>query len=322
MRSQLFRITLISILAGFFHFSSIACIDPGPDTTVRVVVTYDTSKAPCIEEVEIRITNLRFMTENPGKICSCALFAWNAIMQNVVYIAFVDSGTNNPYLGFAAWNASAAASLAWQNSQPLFSWGGYIANVIGTGLSANSPVEFVIRVKAPIGQKYTLNGDSTLQARSLRTDIENTIMGTDEWSNTTNDLVEAHQALYSFNPAKPGNSISYVEAPDSYFTQLDDDILNNIPTGIKTPTMVQNSLKLFPNPVVSDLNITFSLESSKDVRISVFDILGNEVSELTNTTLKSGFQSFNMSTDYFENGVYFLKIDMVGESLTRKIVIN
>ena len=116
--------------------SSRACIDPGPK--VIVICNYDSTLLPMVEEIELRLSNLRFMQEVPGKFCSCALNTWSSIFTDLQYVAFVDSGTNNVYPGFAPWDASMGASTSWDTDQPNLGsgWSGFIAEVIQGGLSA------------------------------------------------------------------------------------------------------------------------------------------------------------------------------------------
>ncbi len=315
-------VSIVTFSFVFFTNDSWACIDPGPDTTVKIIVTYDTTNAPCIDEVSLRITNLRFMSENPGKLCSCAFDALNPIMQNVVYIAFVDSGTNNPYSGFAAWNTLAASSLAWNNSQPGFSWSGYVASVIGSGLSANSAVELVIRLQAPANQKYTLTGDTSIQAVSLMDHIESTTMGTDEWSDTNQDLVAAHQALYPFDPALPGNSIQYVPEALAFFTQLDDDILNNIPTGIQIQQTAIGQLSIFPQPADEVLHIAINVEQSNRLTIKLFDVNGKQLRVWNRDDLTSGMQQMHLPVSEIPAGIYMLQLSTSANQLVEKIIIR
>ena len=65
-----------------------ACVRPTPDTLVRTTFRYDSA----LTELELRISNLRFMTESPGKFCSCALTSWTTVFTELKYVAFVDSG--------------------------------------------------------------------------------------------------------------------------------------------------------------------------------------------------------------------------------------
>lgn len=313
---------LFSGMIAIFPKASQACVNP--DSVVTIIVNYDTvTNAPFITNIEIRLTNLRLMSENPNKFCSCALSKWNDLFKNIDYVAFVDSGTNDPYLGFAVWNQTLKSSVSWDNSQPGFNWSGYISDVINGGLSASDPVDLVIRASTPPPLKYTLNGDSSLSAKSLYNEVQEGYLGTDEWNPVTESLVSSHQGVRSFHEeAIPGNSISFNIEDPSYFTQLDDDILNNIPTGIFKNYSSTQSFSIYPNPANSNLNIEFHLDQSDMVEISLFDILGKQVKSLVAAEYHTGNQKMQVPLTNVKEGVYFLKIDIGENHYTEKLLIN
>ncbi len=294
----------VALAFGIFlfpHSETFACIDPGPDTNIRVIINYDTSQAPCIEEVEMRLTNLRLMNEDKGKICTCALDAWAPILTNVIFVAFVDSGTSDPYVGFAAWNEDAQASLEWQTAGSDPDWAGFIATVLNAGLSANDPVEMLFRMKAPIGVKYTLLGDSAIQARSLVDDIQNSGFGTDEWDPVNVMLGNTHQEFRDFRDIANAGGFSFRTQSDSYFAQLDSNVLNNIPNSVGI-VYVNPELKISPNPFKDKLTIGISKSDSVSV------VLRNHTGQIIR---QQNVSAMEMDIDHLEGldaGIYFLEV--------------
>ena len=296
-----------------------ACVDP--DSTVIIDVCYDTTQAPLINEIEIRITNLRMMNEAPNTICSCALTTWSDLFSNIQYVAFVDSGTNNPYDGFAAFNNSAAVDQAWATS-PGGNWNGYIADVINSGLTAVDPVEMVIRASTPAGVFYTLVGDSIQGYNSLQDDVVSESLGTDAWDPQTQTLVNDHLSVKSFAPwAHPGNSINFIAQPGSYFTQLDADILNNI-AAVPTATLASGSVEAYPNPFHHQLNLKLTFEESAEVTVVLYDVLGKQVWSATRNQFPAGESILTVDTESLNlrAGVYTLRVESDEESVSQQLV--
>jgi PKD repeat protein len=81
------------------------------------------------------------------------------------------------------------------------------------------------------------------------------------------------------------------------------------------------SLELFPNPAEESTTLSFSLLNDAPVSISVFDLLGREVSSVArNTRLSAGNNRFTLSIP--EKGVYLVKINIQGRETVKKLVIN
>ncbi len=228
-------LTLILFLG--FHWQSKACIDP--DSVVVIIVNYDTqwvaATCPYAEEVEIRLSNIRLMSEAPNKICACGLASFADNFSVLRYVAFVDSGTNNPYNGFGDFIENALASDEWDNADPgSGSWAGLIADVINGGLSATTPVEMVIRAEAPPGTQLVF--DSLCSANQYLPDLINQAsLGTDAWDPVNETLDASHQSVRSLDASQvAGSSVSYAIVSSQYMDDLDDDILDNIPADTNT----------------------------------------------------------------------------------------
>ncbi|GAB5539982.1 MAG: hypothetical protein Salg2KO_20850 [Salibacteraceae bacterium] len=228
MRKLLFLIPFL--IFGLINDSK-ACFDP--DTTIVVIVNYDTiDSGGCAyaSEVAIRISNLRVMNESPNKICACGFKNLDSTFSNINFLAFVDSGTNNPYNGIALFDSKLQASTAWDNSAGNGSWGGFIADVINGGLSATSPVEFIIRAKAAEGLVFidsNCTGSATLEEQVNGLDF-----GTDAWDPILEDLDQSHQSIRELGEQQP---VQMIQRNALFFSNLDGDILLNQPIDTNTP---------------------------------------------------------------------------------------
>ncbi len=81
-------------------------------------------------------------------------------------------------------------------------------------------------------------------------------------------------------------------------------------------------LKIYPIPVVEQLNISLRLEKEVNLSIKITDLLGNEIVTLINEKLPYGEQTktFNMPAK-LNSGIYFLKIVAGGELIIKRISV-
>ncbi len=98
-----------------------------------------------------------------------------------------------------------------------------------------------------------------------------------------------------------------------------DDIGGILPTAF---TLDQN----FPNPFNPTTTIEFDLPKASYVTLSVYNVLGQKVTDLVNTTLGAGRKRVEWDgTDgagrTVESGVYFYRISADGFSMTRKMML-
>ncbi len=98
-----------------------------------------------------------------------------------------------------------------------------------------------------------------------------------------------------------------------------------IPTGIKkiyseqpqTFSLSQN----YPNPFNSMTYIKFQMLNSDIARITVYDLLGREVTTLVNEILQPGTYQLKFDASSLSSGVYYYKLTVPGFSDTKKMII-
>lgn len=77
------------------------------------------------------------------------------------------------------------------------------------------------------------------------------------------------------------------------------------------------SLKLYPNPILQNVNLNIEFALNASARINFYNVTGKLVLSDEMDNLKS--KSFDISS--LTNGIYILKIEMDNYSTTRKVVI-
>ncbi len=93
-----------------------------------------------------------------------------------------------------------------------------------------------------------------------------------------------------------------------------------------TPRLLQNS----PNPFTRSTEISFQVPAAKDgaatvpVRLSLFDVQGRLVRVIVNAPMEPGLQRVTLdatSPDSMPSGIYFYRLEVAGEKLTRKLLL-
>lgn len=96
-----------------------------------------------------------------------------------------------------------------------------------------------------------------------------------------------------------------------------DAVVENDPSLPTAFMLMQN----YPNPFNPTTTVSFVISHSSPVALKVFDIVGNDVATIVQTTLHSGSYSFTFDGSNFPNGVYLYRLSVNGRSLVRKMVL-
>jgi hypothetical protein len=77
----------------------------------------------------------------------------------------------------------------------------------------------------------------------------------------------------------------------------------------------------YPNPFNPVTTIKFDIPKESYVKVSVFDILGNEVQTLINENLKAGEYKVTWDASKYSSGIYFYKLQSGDFTQTRKMLL-
>jgi len=81
------------------------------------------------------------------------------------------------------------------------------------------------------------------------------------------------------------------------------------------------SLSAYPNPFNPNATLQFDLPRAGYVRLSVFDVLGREVSELINGMTAAGPHSLTFNGATLPSGIYFARLEAAKTVQTRKLML-
>lgn len=95
--------------------------------------------------------------------------------------------------------------------------------------------------------------------------------------------------------------------------------LNSLSTDIKSPL---DNIKIYPNPVTDQLNLTYNLKKESNVNIKLLDVLGNEIMVLLSKKVPAGEQTNTFYLDSkLSSGFYFVRVTVDSESMIKRISV-
>lgn len=95
------------------------------------------------------------------------------------------------------------------------------------------------------------------------------------------------------------------------WTAIEDNTFNNI------------RFTAYPNPATDKVTIQLSLDNSYEVNLSIFDLMGRKVIDLSNEEIiTTGTHNYIWNTSDVEPGIYFYKLGIGSNSVARKIIIT
>jgi hypothetical protein len=107
-----------------------------------------------------------------------------------------------------------------------------------------------------------------------------------------------------------GNSISNNYKAEAYHSSTE--------TGIKE--LSASTISVMPNPFMNELQITFELAHSRNVKVEIYNALGEKVSSIADAHVQKGKQSFSWNATGLAEGMYFCRILAGDATVTRKVI--
>ena len=102
----------------------------------------------------------------------------------------------------------------------------------------------------------------------------------------------------------------------------DTIVAYRLSSGISEFELSNVQLNAYPNPFSSTLNAEFNLERSALVSIQLVGIAGNVVQSVATSQLSSGNHKIEIKTDNLSSGFYILKLNLNGNSISKKVVLQ
>jgi len=101
-------------------------------------------------------------------------------------------------------------------------------------------------------------------------------------------------------------------------------ILKNTVSAVKQTPTVANSFSLnqnYPNPFNPTTQIQYTIDKVEKVKLTVYNVLGNQVAVLVNSTQAAGTHSASFDASRFASGVYFYKLEAGAKTMSKKMLL-
>jgi len=104
---------------------------------------------------------------------------------------------------------------------------------------------------------------------------------------------------------------------------LEIDTLGLFPSNNVSINNIKNTTKftVYPNPTNDHTSISISLDKTEKVTLTIVNILGKEISR-EEKVLFSGKTTELLDISNFQNGIYFINLQIGNNLTTQKLVIN
>lgn len=142
----------------------------------------------------------------------------------------------------------------------------------------------------------------------------------------TNELLSHGYVRYRIKPQSTLTVGDLIENSASIFFDFNAPIYTNTAvTEIVLPTSVpgiKNSFdfSIFPNPSTGEVNISFTFKEEKEIKIELYNSLGQVVKTISQQKFISGKNQINFSTENLSRGIYHVKFSVGEDLVTRKLV--
>lgn len=141
--------------------------------------------------------------------------------------------------------------------------------------------------------------------------MKGTIMAGTQVTLATGATLDGRAMALNENVTLQQNTINLPE--DALGTATEDD-LNPLPSDVR---LSQN----FPNPFNPSTTISYEINQASDVRLEVFNMLGQSVATLVNEQKSAGQYSVSFDASGFSSGFYIYRITTNGSQLIRKMTL-
>ena len=119
-----------------------------------------------------------------------------------------------------------------------------------------------------------------------------------------------HQVIYQNNSFAPDDTLLIEQAITAFFAtaSVEENSLNS-------------SLVISPNPSSGEFTVDFRNPETQNIKISLFNVNGQLISELLNETTQTGNTKIKMDLSRYPKGMYYINISDKKGSVNKKIII-
>jgi hypothetical protein len=100
--------------------------------------------------------------------------------------------------------------------------------------------------------------------------------------------------------------------------------IRNVASAAAETPAVANTFELaqnFPNPFNPSTSISFSLPQTGQTKLTVYNVLGEEVARLTDRVMPAGKYRLTYNANALSSGIYFYRLESPAGTLTRRMLL-
>jgi|GEM_PF-2992465 len=176
------------------------------------------------------------------------------------------------------------------------------------------PIIFTISGNAGVGGTVLSYKDGTDKTDTADASGNYSFMVSYDW----NGVVVPSKSNYTFTPSSISYSNLHTDSTNQNYDAQIVSAVADIQSGIpKEYNLYQN----YPNPFNPSTVIRFALPKESDVKISIYNVLGQEVKTLFNGNLDAGFHQVEFYADNLSSGIYIYWIQANNYSSIKKMML-
>ncbi len=104
---------------------------------------------------------------------------------------------------------------------------------------------------------------------------------------------------------------------------IDDINISNNSVGLNDALESTLSYNVFPNPSNGNMNVSFSLDSKRNVKLELVDLLGKTIETATSSNLQAGDYEFSFGkNNKLASGIYISKLTIDGKTYSQKVIVE
>ena len=93
-------------------------------------------------------------------------------------------------------------------------------------------------------------------------------------------------------------------------------------TEVATVASAHNALNVYPNPATDAAHVSFDLKNAASASVVVTDIMGREVTTISNSSLVVGHNDISLPVGNLAAGVYIVKVQSATDHFSTRFVVN
>jgi photosystem II stability/assembly factor-like uncharacterized protein len=133
----------------------------------------------------------------------------------------------------------------------------------------------------------------------------------------TSGSLEAHNIEFL------NDSIGFILCCNSkiFFTENNGGIVTSVETKKANVVSKYKLNQNYPNPFNPTTKISYQIPTSSNVKITIYDLLGNEVAEIINENKNAGYYEVDFEANNLSSGVYFYQIATGNFIQSKKMIL-